>query len=154
MSRMESIALRNEVTDLLSRYAHAIDAGDVDGVLRCLSADVLLEYESGTIRLRGHAEARELYERTLAGPSTHLLSNILVESTGDAAIARSAAIVCVARQAGMITVRGVQYTFHCRQSDADWQISHLEHRPQWQFTVPGELLSRQLEASSSNSALP
>ena len=135
MAPEDSVSARDaQISHVLSRYAHAIDDGDVASVLACLSEDGTISYEGGKISLLGHAAIRDYLTGMLVGPSTHLISNTMVD--GD--IVRASAIVCVTRQAGVVQVRGVQYRANCVRIGDTWKFSRLEHRPIWQFTAPNE----------------
>jgi hypothetical protein len=131
-----NLPCKQAIVDLVARYALQIDAHDVSGLLDCMAEDVSLAYEDGTIRIEGREEAREFFERALAGLSTHLLANVLVESAGIGFIARGSGIAVVSRHAGVMTVRGLLYTFRCVPSGPAVLIRHLEHRTLWVFDAP------------------
>jgi uncharacterized protein (TIGR02246 family) len=128
---------RTDITDLIGRYAHAVDRGDALATTECFTADALVEYEGGQIRLEGHDELRRFYTDALTSPSTHLISNTLVELSSDEARTLSSAIACVTRRAGFVTVRGLTYDTRCVRRDERWRIAHLLHRSTWEFAVPG-----------------
>jgi ketosteroid isomerase-like protein len=128
---------RTDITDLICGYAHAVDRGDASAAVECFTADALVEYEGGQIRLEGHDELTRFYADTLTSPSTHLISNTLVELSGDEARTLSSAIACVTRRAGFVTVRGLTYEMRCVRRDERWRIAHLLHRSTWEFAVPG-----------------
>lgn len=122
----------------LGRYAHAIDSGDVDAVLACLTHDAVLEYEGGEIRLSGRDEIRAFLSDKLVGASTHLISNVVVDIGDEGPFARASAIVCVTRDAGTVHVRGIQYeTLYADGADG-LRIARLRHRPIWQFAAPND----------------
>jgi len=127
-----------EVVRVMARYAHAIDDGDVEAVLADMTRDCRIDYEGGTITLRGHDEIRAYLGRMLVGASTHLLSNLLVEPDGDGATIRASAIACAAREAGRVLMRGMQYSADCIQQDGGWKIARLHHRTTWQTSGPAE----------------
>ncbi|MDX3909545.1 MAG: nuclear transport factor 2 family protein [Sphingobium sp.] len=126
------------IAKILSAYAHAIDDGDVDAVLACMSDDAVIEYEGGKHRLSGPSEIREFLRRALIGSSTHLVSNILVEWGEDDANVRASAIVCVTRLAGSVQVRGVVYRARVIPSGDAWLIASLAHKSTWQFSAPAD----------------
>jgi ketosteroid isomerase-like protein len=122
---VHGLAHRTDTTDLISRYAHAVDRGDASATVECFTADALVQYEGGQIRLEGHEEPMRFYADTLTSPSTHLISNTLVELSGDEARTLSSALACVTR--GFVTVRGLTYETRCLRRDESWQIAHLLH---------------------------
>lgn len=130
-------ARHRQIRDLLSRYAQALDDGDVLAVLACFVPDARTTYNGGEIRVNGHAELKPFFERALGAPSTHLLSNTIVEFSGDVALTRSSAVAFVTRDEGRVLVRGLTYETRCVRDDGGaWKISDLTHRLTWQCAVP------------------
>ena len=81
-SRTLPLADRMAITDLVSRYNHAIDSGDPDGVASCFTEDGCFEGRSG--RFRGFDELRKL--GMTASPSLiprHIVSNSLISPDHD-----------------------------------------------------------------------
>jgi len=122
---------------LISRYARSLDAADVAGLLACFTNDVSLEYENGRIVVKGLTEADAFFSKVLGGPSTHLLSNYEVGRADSDVVATCSAIACVCRKAGLVTVRGLAYTFTCSGCGPDMRISQLQHSMHWEFDAPG-----------------
>lgn len=133
---------RTRVIELISRYAHALDAGDVEAVLGCMTDDVALSYNGGELRVEGKSKARQFFAAALTGPSTHLLGNYLLERQGSAIRASSSGIAFVTRHAGTVTVRGLLYRFTCLPDKREFRIESLQHRANWEYSVasgaPGE----------------
>ena len=82
-----------DVHNLLVRYATALDACDVEGVVDCFTADGRLE--SPVLgRFEGAAGIRDFVGRTIkvrderAGQFRHVISNLRVETEGDRGVAR------------------------------------------------------------------
>jgi SnoaL-like domain len=128
---------RIRVTEVISRYAHALDARDVEAVLGCMTDDVSLSYNGGELRIDGKSKARQFFTEALSGPSTHLLGNYLLERHGNAVRASCSGIAFVTRHAGKVTVRGLLYTFTCLVEKREFRIESLEHLTQWECAVPG-----------------
>ena len=135
-SSEDMFATRLEIGDLVARYAHGLDAGDVNAVVQCFAPDAIAEYESGAVRLEGTDAIRTLLDKALISPSTHLLSNTLIDLSGDKAHVRCAAIACVTRRAGFVTARGLQYRFQCERRPGGWHIVGLHHSVAWEFAIP------------------
>ena len=128
---------RNRVIELISRYAHALDAGDVEAVLGCMTDDVSLSYDGGRLRIDGKSMARPFFTAALTGPSTHLLGNYVLERHGQAIRASCSGIAFVTRHPGTVTVRGLLYTFACLSDKQELRIESLEHRANWECSVAG-----------------
>jgi ketosteroid isomerase-like protein len=88
------------VTALIHAYAERIDAGDLDGVA-ALFADATWRSPGRAEPLRGAAAVRRAYDGVIlydGAPSTkHVVTNVVVEVTGDNATARSYFTVLQAR---------------------------------------------------------
>lgn len=89
-----------QITTLIHTYAERIDAGDLDGVA-ALFADATWRSPGRAEPLRGAAEVRRAYDGVIlydGVPSTkHVVTNVVVEVTGDTATARSYFTVFQAR---------------------------------------------------------
>ncbi len=88
------------ITALIHGYAERIDAGDLDGVA-ALFTDATWRSPGRPEPLRGAAAVRRAYDGVIlydGVPSTkHVVTNVIVEVTGDAATARSYFTVLQAR---------------------------------------------------------
>jgi len=89
------------IRTLVHRYAELIDAGDLDGVA-ALFANATWRSTGHDTVLRGATEARRAYEGVLlyedGTPCTkHVITNVVVDVTGDRASARSYFTVFQAR---------------------------------------------------------
>jgi hypothetical protein len=124
---------RIRITDVISRYAQALDTGDVEGVLECMTDGVSLSYNGGELRVQGKSNARKFFTEALTGPSTHLLGNYLLERHGNAIRATCSGIACVTRHPGKATVRGLLYAFTCLHEKREFRIESLEHRANWEY---------------------
>jgi hypothetical protein len=127
---------RADIIDVISRYAQAIDAADIDGILACFCPEARVEYNAGAIVLNGHEELRAFLHRAAVGPSTHLMSNILIEFDAEGARAETSAVAFVTRNAGLVTVRGLHYSDRCVLRQGRWLIIHRRHSAHWEFAVP------------------
>jgi ketosteroid isomerase-like protein len=91
---------RHAITALIHAYAERIDAGDLDGVATLL-ADAVWRSASRPDGIRGIEAIRAVYADTLlydGVPSTqHVVTNVVVDVTGDVATARSRYTVLQAR---------------------------------------------------------
>jgi hypothetical protein len=125
-----------KVLELLARYAHGLDDGDVSAVLACFALDARADYNGGAISLNGHAELEPFFKEALGKPSTHLFSNTIVEVDGETATTRSSAVAFVTRTEGQVTVRGLVYETRCGRDGDEWKFRQLTHRLTWQCALP------------------
>jgi hypothetical protein len=83
---IQALLDKNEIAELLARYMRAIDRGDI-AALRACYAPAATEEHGGMYA--GPAQGYlDTIERALVNPrlvSTHTISNVLIEVTGDAA---------------------------------------------------------------------
>jgi ketosteroid isomerase-like protein len=132
---------RAAITDVISRYAQAVDTADIDSILGCFSPEARIEYNAGAIVLNGHEELRTFLSGAAMGPSTHLMSNILVTFDAEGARAETSAVAFVTRNAGFVTVRGLHYSDRCALLQGRWLITYRRHSAHWEFAVPARALS-------------
>lgn len=124
------------IARILFEYAHAIDAADVNALVGVLTDDAVIEYEGGKIRLEGRDKIGPYLTSVLIGPSTHLISNVLVDQDGGLAQIRASAIVCVTRHVEFFLVRGATYKVEVVQIEGKWKIAALFHSMVWEFRIP------------------
>jgi ketosteroid isomerase-like protein len=106
---------RIAITDLIARYAWALDTGDVEGLVGCFAPDcvVIEEVFEDPDRWEGHEGVRELAEhyRNSAGfpGRQHHVSQSLVEGDGEHCRVRSFAFVTECRGEPPYTLRFTGY---------------------------------------------
>ena len=131
MDASEAIA-REEIRDVISRYNHAGDRGDLDALVRCFTETGVLDLE-GEDDCAGRAAIRErlsdvvsdLAERSERALLRHHVSSIRIELTGfDTAIAASYFLV--------FTEVGLdhwgRYADRLVRADGAWRIAHRKVR--------------------------
>jgi uncharacterized protein (TIGR02246 family) len=139
---------RNQLLDLIARYAQAVDDRDVDRLVACFSPDATLEQNGGANAVQGRAAITNYFTDAFAnrpalagGASTHLLGNVLVTIDGDAASIETQAIACLAAPGReTVTLRGLRYSDRCVRSGGAWTIQRRAHRALWQCEAPGGLV--------------
>lgn len=118
------------IEQVLNRYCHMLDRGDVDEVVELFTEDAVLipEYE-GTGEHAGRARVRSWYEnyaRTVVDTTVglrHRISTPMIEVTGDTARA-----VCyldadaVGRASGKRSLTGGRYEDELRRTPEGWRI--------------------------------
>jgi hypothetical protein len=83
---VQALLDKNEIAELLTRYMRAIDRGDIAALRACYAPGATEEHGG---MYSGPAQGYlDTIERALVNPrlvSTHTISNVLIEVTGDAA---------------------------------------------------------------------
>jgi ketosteroid isomerase-like protein len=138
---------REEILDVVARYAHTVDERNIDGIVACFAPDGRIDFDGGLSSGEGHDGIRAAYEQaftapTLAPPaaSTHLMANTLVTVDGDTAHAETQAVAYLASGTlGTVVTRGLRYSDDLRRTDDGWCIVHRVHRSIWQTEAPGQV---------------
>jgi 3-phenylpropionate/cinnamic acid dioxygenase small subunit len=129
---------RAAVTDVLVRYARALDARDLEAVATCFTSDAAYDGSLATgsiaVALAALAETIGRYERTL-----HLLGTPAIEIDGDRARADTP---CVAFQR-LVDAAGphdltiaVRYVDELRRDVDGWRICSRRVRIEWRRSEP------------------
>jgi ketosteroid isomerase-like protein len=86
--KLECVDDRSAIMELTSRFACAVDKRDWDAVARVFTPDVVIDYNTGA-HLVGPDAMVDLIRRSLdrAGPSQHLVGNLVIDLDGDRASA-------------------------------------------------------------------
>lgn len=133
------------IEQLLNRYCHLVDRGDVEGVIALFTDDAVLAptYE-GAARHVGRAAIRAWYTRyaatTIAGARglRHKISTAVIDVTGDGADA-----VCyldadsVSRANGRRTLVGGRYEDRLVRTEAGWRFAERRIVIDYATTLPG-----------------
>jgi hypothetical protein len=131
MDASEAIA-REQIRDVISRYNHAGDRGNIDELTRCFSEDGVLDLE-GEDDLVGRAAIHRRLSRVVAASAErgaralvrHHVSSVRIELMGpDSATAASYFLV--------FTEVGLdhwgRYSDHLVRTGREWQIAHRKAR--------------------------
>ena len=115
------------ISDLFTRYATALDACDVDGVVACFSERCTLESPIlGTFV--GHAGARDFAERTArlkrehGAQFRHVVSNLRVAVDGDRAQAACYLLDFVTRDGETELLSPGEYRCELTRRDGEWRF--------------------------------
>lgn len=137
---------RAAASEVLARYADAIDDGDFDAVGELL-ADAVVEDDRGRPIARGAAAVSALYRATTrrhadGTPRTaHLVTNVVVDRDGDDLVVRSRFVVLQAT--GAVPLQPVvagRYVDRMRRIDGRWRIVVRRMHPQLWGDVSDHLL--------------
>ena len=137
---------RSDITQLLYRYADAMDRRDVDAVLGCFTDDAETSWHGGVVRADGADQLRRFLENAFSDdvlgstekPSSHLMANVMIDLDGNRATVETTALACVTNRPDMVTVRGIHYSDVCERRADGWRIRTRRHRADWEFSAPGQ----------------
>jgi hypothetical protein len=136
------------LTDLVSRYAHAVDTRDIPGIVACFTAGAHVEFGGGAEVVEGHEGLTRFFEGALIRPmmgangaSTHLMTDVLVSVDGETAHVETQAVAFLAAEGrDTVIVRGLRYSDVCVRDGHSWLVDRRMHRSLWQYEAPGGLL--------------
>ena len=138
---------RQDLLDLVARYAHAVDGRDVDALLGCFTPDARLTFVSTGAVLVGHDAIREFFTDGFTGlmapatsASTHVMTNTLVTfaEADDAASMETTAVSYFASETRAdVGVRGLTYADRCVRTAAGWKFQERTHALHWEASMPG-----------------
>jgi uncharacterized protein (TIGR02246 family) len=143
---IQALIDRAALHDLISRYAHAIDGRDLEMLLDCFDEDAVAEYDGGVV-LEGRAAIQAFMRRAfrdgigMETPSTHMMTNTLIDLDGDAAALRTSAIAVLTNRPERVVVRGLRYTDRCVRWKDRWRFVHRRHEADWEFDAPSTALT-------------
>jgi ketosteroid isomerase-like protein len=147
-ARRVAIAVdRDEITQVMYRYAKAVQHQDLELLLSCFTSDAVLDY-GDFAQLEGEDAIREMFgasmERRRAGAamfsldeaivSTPLMANVMVEVDGDQAHSEH---TCLAIHAGRVgdggrlLVHGTRNVDELVRTADGWRIRHRRHETAW-----------------------
>lgn len=132
---------RIEIGDLVNRLGAALDDGDFDGLRSLLTADATARTPGGTAEGRDALVAQASRNHRPEQPIQHVITNLLVDLTGDGDHARARANLVVsfgttARPTGPLAppvefTMGEIYHFGLTRTPAGWRFSRIETTPVW-----------------------
>jgi len=126
LSASDQLAIR----DVISRYAWALDTGDVEGFVACFCTDGALVWDAfeSPERWSGHAALRHFADFFRSQPTSagrqHHVTNTVISATEQGAKAKSYAAVAVRQGDGPHLLHVMGYyldTFRCE--DGHWRIA-------------------------------
>jgi 3-phenylpropionate/cinnamic acid dioxygenase small subunit len=137
---------RQQIQDVLVRYAEGIDRRDFEAVASCFMTDARACY--GGRNVGPGVETIVEFLRHGVGSSlssTHLVGNLQIEVDGDRATSVSATIavhvVEGATDGTRVLIRGLRYHDRLKRGEAGWRIAERVHEQRWTAESPGGLTS-------------
>jgi len=129
----DTCADRCEISEILARYAHAIDGRDWELLATCFTPDAVLEYETLGPLPGGYEEfeatARSMTSRIRS--TQHLIGSIQISVSRGQATARSYVLATHVTSEGDMSVTGGCYVDELIKANDGWRISHRKAFPQW-----------------------
>jgi uncharacterized protein (TIGR02246 family) len=134
-----------DLNDLIARYAHAVDARDVAGVVGCFAPDATLSANGGADTASGRdaieAYFIEAFTRPALGSgsrSSHILTNSIIVLDRDRAEVVTLGLAALAApDSPSVRLRGLRYTDSCQRLEGKWLIADRAHEALWQCDAPG-----------------
>lgn len=143
---LQALSDRAALTDLVYRYGVTIDRRDLDGLADCFAMNAIAEYDGGIV-LHGRTAIRAFMEAAfrehlgLSNPTSHLMTNTLIDLHGDEAVLTTTAIACLTQDEGQVIVRGLRYSDRCVREER-WRFSHRRHEADWGFAADSSFINR------------
>lgn len=138
-TKIEALIARQEIADVIYRYARGIDRLDFDLVRSCYHPDAYDDH--GTFS--GNVEdfitaATEFLARWTT--TQHFMGNMLIEIDGDRARAETYAVAYHRREDsngdGKDDVMGIRYVDRFEKRNDDWRIAHRVVANEWRRVDP------------------
>lgn len=129
------------IADLFTRYALALDDGDVDGVVACFTEDATVESPVvGTYA--GQAEIRRFARRLAAARQAgarlrHVVSNLVAEVEGDRGRARCYLVTFITRDGRSELLAPGEYNCEVVRRDGRWLFTRRVVAMDSAVTLPG-----------------
>ena len=131
---LEKLLARQEIADVITRYARGIDRLDFDLVRSCYHSDAYDDHGS----MKGSVEefiesARTFLPRFAA--TMHFLGNMLIEVDGDVARAETYAVayhrLLNSDGSGKDDIWGIRYVDRFEARNGDWRIAYRVVAQEW-----------------------
>ena len=136
---IDDLLARQEIADVILRYARGVDRLDFDLVRSCYHPDAYDDHGSFT---GGVEEFIAMCERFLPKwtATQHFMGNMLIEVDGDLARAETYAVAYHRRESddgtGKDDVFGIRYVDRFERRDGDWRIGHRVVATEWRRVEP------------------
>ena len=145
MLSLQEISDRLEIQELLVRYSHTIDSRDWDAFMEVFTPDAIIDYtEMGGPR-GDLASTRAFLQSTMPLFSSyqHLLTNFVIDITGDEAQARTTCINPMVLDrpddGPHVFFCGLWYRDRLVRTPAGWRIADRYEERSYMFNTPPEV---------------
>jgi hypothetical protein len=124
---LEIYAAKQAITEVLSRYCHAVDRLDADLAAHIWHADGVAHYEDVFEGTGTELLAFVFEQHQKADATSHQLANVLIDVQGDRATSESYVTACIRSGGVDITVRG-RYSDNWSRRSGRWGIDERRYR--------------------------
>ncbi len=137
--KIETLIARQEIADVIYRYARGIDRLDFDLVRSCYHPDAYDDHGSfaGNVEEFITAAASFLARWTA---TQHFMGNMLIEIDGDRARAETYAVAYHRREDsngdGKDDIMGIRYVDRFEKRNNEWRIAHRVVASEWRRVDP------------------
>jgi ketosteroid isomerase-like protein len=136
---LDDMIARQEIADVILRYARGIDRLDFDLVRSCYHPDAYDDHGSFTGDVDGFIAMCERFLPKWSA-TMHFMGNMLIEVDGDVARAETYAVAYHRRQeedgTGKDDVFGIRYVDRFEKLDDEWKIAHRVVATEWRRVDP------------------
>ncbi len=138
---LETLIARQQIADVIYRYARGIDRLDFDLVRSCYHPDAYDDHGSFSGDVEGFiAAAKSFLSRWTA--TQHFMGNMLIEVDGDKARAETYAVAYHRREDadgnGKDDIMGIRYVDRFEQREGGWKIAYRVVANEWRRVDPVE----------------
>ncbi len=137
---LQEISDRIEITELLSRYCHALDRKDWQAFHACFCPDAELDFSAFGGPKGGVAELEAFLTPVLnsLANAQHMIASIMIDLNSDTARVRSAGLVPMITRAEdgseQPTFNGLWYEDECVRTDSGWHFRSRVQIRAWVHT--------------------
>jgi len=137
--KLSRLIARQEIADVIYRYARGIDRLDFDLVRSCYHADAYDDHGAFAGNVEDFiAAAREFLPRWTA--TQHFMGNMLIEVEGELARAETYAVAYHRREDsegnGKDDIMGIRYVDRFERRDGEWRIAYRVVATEWRRVDP------------------
>lgn len=156
--RLQQLAERNEITDLVYRLGEYLEAHRVDDMRSLLVEDATVRTPGGAAEGREAVVAQARRNHRSDEPTQHLITNVLVDLDGDRAEVRANLVVNFAAPPSADQslpapprkyTLGETYHFAVVRTTQGWRFSRIETTPVWIAPLSAAFLAAASRRGSS-----
>jgi len=142
--RLQYIADRAAIQDVLSRYFQGLDRCSKELVRSCFTDDVHVHYDdrppvTGIDEVMAHFRTFQRMEKGLMKVTTHFMGNLNFSYIhDDTAETELNAIAFMVEPAHVMAMRSLRYMDRLRRVGDSWRISERVHTLDWSCRIPAD----------------
>jgi hypothetical protein len=139
----EELQVRAEIRDVLMRYFHGADRGEVDVVRNCFTEDVCAQYEGrpavrGVDALMAQIALFANLENGSCTVATHFAGNLVFgNASAEFAETENNVLACLVSATGpTVAIRSLRYLDRLKRVNGEWKIFARIHTLDWSCELP------------------